>query len=159
MISLSSAQFKPMAILISVAFLPFIIFGSIFVLLQRTIGAMIVFMSLSCVYALCMVICRKCVKSEKYYLMLHERYLEIVYPNIGSGKGKINIEYDKIIRFEYYKITSIRAWLQLYNYVTPQCVYITYTDDEKEKCELMGYMNFDDIRKISSEYEMELKVY
>ena len=56
--------------------------------------------------------------------------MEIVYPNIGSGKGKINIEYDKIIRFEYYKITSIRAWLQLYNYVTPQCVYITYTDDD-----------------------------
>ena len=159
MISLSFAQFKPMAILISVAFLPFIIFGSIFVLLQRNIGAMIVFMSLSCVYALCMVICRKCVKSEKYYLMLHERYLEIVYPNIGSGKGKVNIEYDKIIRFEYYKITSIRAWLQLYNYVLPQCVYITYTDDEKEKCELMGYMNLEAIKKISAEYGVELKLY
>ena len=159
MISLRSAQFKPMAILISVAFLPLIIFGSIFVLLQRNIGAMIVFMSLSCVYALCMVICRKCVKSEKYYLMLHERYLEIVYPNIGSGKGKVNIEYDKMIRFEYYKITSIRAWLQLYNYVTPQCVYITYTDDEKEKCELMGYMNVEDIKKISAEYGVEIKLY
>ena len=41
MISLSSAQFKPMAILISVAFLPFIIFGSIFALLQRNIGALL----------------------------------------------------------------------------------------------------------------------
>lgn len=159
MISLSSAQFKPMAILISVAFLPFIIFGSIFALLQRNIGAMIVFMSLSCVYVLCLVICRKCTKSEKNYLMLCERYLEIVYPNIGSGKGKLSIEYDKMIRFEYYKITSIRAWLQLYSYVTPQCAYITYTDDETEKCELMGYMDLDDIKKISAEYGVALKVY
>ena len=159
MIYLNSAEFKPFVILISVAILPVIISLLILNLFAFRISLLVILMMIVVGFVVAILVVYNNSKTKKYYLKVHKTHLELKYPNIGNGRNELKVEYENIIRLEYYKITSFRAWLMLYNYVLPKCVYITYTENGNVINELIGYMNYDDVKKISENNVIELKVY
>ena len=78
-------------------------------------------------------------KSKKYFLILRGNSIIIKYPNISHTSQEIMLNSNDIIKAEYYRISSVKAWCMLYNYVLPQCLYITYMLNGQEICKLVGY--------------------
>ena len=88
-------------------------------------------------------------RNQKYYLCVREGdIVEINYTNIQSTSEPLKLNRENIVKFEYYKITSVKAWCMLYNYVCPQCVYITYLNDGEELCRHIGYPKYEDIQQL-----------
>lgn len=100
------------------------------------------------IYALSVFGLYKLSKSKKYYLHLDENnIITIKYPNVNNTLD-LKIHVREIVKIEYYKISSIKSWCMLFNYVCPQCVYITYLSDGIEVCKHIGYPNFKMINEI-----------
>ena len=101
-------------------------------------------------------ILRKISKNKKNYLIINDDLFEIYYPNIGEGTNVLKVNFYDIIEIKYYKITSIRGWLQILGYVSPKCTYITYKRHGKKITELMGFFDLSDIREITNNKGIKL---
>ena len=66
------------------------------------------------------------------------------------------IKFSEIDYIIYYRITSITGWFALFNYILPKSAIVVYKKNIQD--ELLGYMDFKDIKKISNENEIKLIV-
>lgn len=153
---LDEKQFKPMLIILSVIFLPFIVLLGIIMFLDFELIILVIELSILIIYIMLIFILRKDSKSKGNYLIIHDEMFEIYYPNIGEGTHKLKINFCDIIEIKYYKITSIRGWLQILGYVVPKCTYITYKKYGKKITELMGFFDLNDIREITNKKGIKL---
>ncbi len=158
MIYLNSAQFKPLAILLSIVFFPIIFGGAILCFSSFNFLHLIVAVALVFVYFISIFGGYKYSKTKMYYLIFNDNKFEINYPNVGT-KGYLSVDVKDVVKLDYYKINSLRSWLMLHSYVLPCCVYITYNDENKEICKLIGYMNYNQIKDLSVLYNITLEVH
>lgn len=158
MISLSHAQFKPTVILLSLIFVPLILATLILCLLDNMFDIFMLFVCLTVSYTLIIIILSKIFKRNKYCLVLYDAYFVATYPNLGKRCGHIQVTYEDIVRLEYYKISSLKSWLLLFNYVVPQSVFITYKCKNEIITELLGYMEYEEIKKLTAEKGISLKI-
>ncbi len=158
MINLSRAQFKPAVILLSVLFVPLMLAAFVLCLLDYTFDIFMLFVCLTVCYTTIIIIMSKVLKRSKYCLVLFDAYLEATYPNLGKRCGRIQVKYEDIVRLEYYKISSLKSWLLLFNYVVPQSVFITYKCNNEIITELLGYMQYEEIKKLTAEKGIALKI-
>ena len=146
MIYLNSGFFRPAIILASAILVPISIACWILFFDDFRMNAFIVSLFLTSVYFLVVFGIYKHSKTKKYWLCVENNFIHINYPFCNGKCDKIDL--NKIVKVEYYKISSIRAWCMLYSCVCPQCVYITYVDGGKEICRHIGYPDFNEIRKV-----------
>ena len=157
MYNLSEKQFKPCIIFMSILFLPLISSLIVVLILHFTICVLIVFLILLSLYVFLIILFRKLYNKENTNLILYENKMVINYPNVNNCKNSLELNYDDIIKLEYYRLSSIVSWFQLvYNYVLPKCVFITYDKNYDVRCELMGHMDLKDIKKIANEKGIKL---
>lgn len=157
MIFLNIGLFKPSCILTSVVILPITIASWVLVFANFKIGLFVVsLLMLLCYFAIVFWL-YKYSKTEKYYLFEEDNVLIINYPKV-DGKCYSQINVCSILKMEYYKISSAKSWCMLYNYVSPQCVYITYVVDGKEVCQHIGYPEFNKISKLCTDIGVPLLV-
>jgi len=156
MYNLSEKQFKPAIIFLSIIFCP--LFLGVLVVLSCNFDIMIlsIFLILLLIYVLLILFYKKISNNKNHYLIIYDSKMIINYPNINKIKHVLDINYENIIKLEYYKITSITSWFQLLNGVLPKCIFITYIKDGKEVCELMGHMELKDIKKIANDKKIKL---
>lgn len=146
---LDEKQFKPAIIFTSIIICPMLI-GLIAVLIfSFDIAILIIFVSILLIYIFLITLFKKISKNKQHYMILSDDKLVINYPNINKNKNTLEIFYKDIICFEYYRIYSLLGWVQVLNGVFPKCVFITYENNYEEVCELLGYMNISDIKKIA----------
>jgi len=141
MVNLSSGVFKPMCILASCLFLPLILCCLTLSFINISLQIFLVALFLFLCYVVILFLIYKDSRKEDHYLHLLDNRLVIYYPNLGKA-SPLSIEISKIVSIEFYKISSIKAWLLLFNYVCPQCAYINYKMGEKEECKLIGYPDY-----------------
>ena len=159
MIYLNAGFLKPMVIILSVVVLPMFIACLLFTIANFELWLLAVSIVLLFVYFLSVFGVYKYSKTTKYYLVVQEdNSIAIKYPNLQSDTNCLILVPENIVKIEYYRLASIRAWCMLYNYVCPQCAYITYVDDGGEICKHIGYPDFKKIRQLGIDLDVRLVV-
>lgn len=154
MIYLNTGFFRPMLWIVSILFLPIVVVGLVLAILKLNTSGIVAcsvillfcFISLFCIY--------KHSKTKKYYLLSEDDFLAINYPNAPCRINK-----SEIIKVEYYKISSIRSWLLLFSYICPQSAFITYKDNGREVCKLIGYPDFEKIRDLCDTHGLDFVIF
>ena len=159
MFYLNKAQFEPAMILFGLLFIPCII---ALIVANFMFSGLVVFLTLILVLAIYIVIVIFNLKESQktdYYLLLNNQEMEIVYHDLILSKTKINLSFDQINRIEYYRMNSLKGWSMLYSYLYPKCVFMTYTLNGEEKTVFIGYLNYEDIKMITNQNNIDLVVY
>ena len=156
---LDEKQFKPAMILFGIPFIPCIIGLIIVNVLLFEIKLLIMLLIIIGIYLTIVTILWKLSKRRNHYFLIKDNVIEFgIYDSI-NGKVKLEVEFDKIVRFEYFRINSIKGWLMLFSYVFPKCVYLTYNENGEEQTKFIGYLDIRDIKEISKQTNSELKIY
>lgn len=156
---LEQKQFKPAMILLSIPFVPCISGLIIANILLLKIELLIMLSIIIGIYLIIVIILWKLSKRKKHYLLLKDHMIELEFYDSTSGKVKLEVQFDEIVRFEYYRINSIKGWLMLFSYIFPKCVYLTYNANGVEQTKFIGYLDIKDIKEISKNTNSELKIY
>ena len=156
---LEQKQFKPAMILFGIPFIPCIIGLIIANIMLLKIELLIMLFVILGSYLIIVIILWKLSKRKNHYLLIKDNVMELeIYDSI-YGKTKLELQFDEIIKFEYYRITSIRGWLMLFSYIFPKCVYLTYNVNGEEQTKLIGYLDIKDVKEISKITNSDLKIY
>lgn len=151
MILLNRGYKKPFIILISILFVPVICACLAAVLLEYRISLLIAFFIAVGIYALFVFAAQKISASKKAYLEICDNGIIVKYPNVPKYVEDTTIAYDCIVKFEYYKLSSVISWMQMFCYVSPQCVYLTILNNGREECMLIGYPDRYELQKLCRE--------
>ena len=150
MVYLNKKQLIPTVIVLSVVCAPFILGGLIWMIADFHLAALALFGLASVVYGVLVFLVYKNSKSTKNYLNLTEEYVEIVYPEINFDRGVLRLPYEAIVEFTHYKMISLETLKTMINYGSmPNCVYITYMSHGREVTEMMGYLDYNEIKEIA----------
>ena len=159
MIYLNSGFFKPALIIFSVVLLPITIGCWWLTLASFEIERFIVSLIMLLSYVAVIILTYRYSKSKKYYLLAEENgILSIHYPNLPDKTDCLKLNIHDVVNIEYYKISSIRGWFMLINYLCPQCVFINYISDDKKVCQHIGYPHFKEISKFCNDLKIEFVV-
>ena len=158
MIYLKFGLFRSLSILFSVIVLPITIGCIILTVVDFRVELLVVSLLLFFGYFGAIFAAYKLSQSKNYYLTAEKDYLHIKYPNLNGNIGYLEIAINTVEKFEYYKITSVRAWCMLFNSVAPQCTYATYILEGKRNCVLIGYPSIKQLRKLCEETKIKLIV-
>ena len=159
MIYLNSGFFTPFCIFISIAFLPISSACLVLTIFDFRMEMLIVTLIFWLIYFLILWGAHKFSVSKKYFLCTDEKdFIIIHYPNVLRDLHHLKLNTSTIVKMEYYRISSFRAWCMLYNCVCPQCLYITYLYNGNEEKSFIGYPNFNEMKKICDLLNIELIV-
>ncbi len=156
---LDEKQFKPAMILFGIPFIPCIIGLIIVNVLLFEIKLLIMLLIIIGIYLTIVTILWKLSKRKNHYLLLKDNEIELEFFDSIKGKIKLEVQFDEIVRFEYYRINSIKGWLMLFSYIFPKCVYLTYNSNGEEQKKFIGYLDIGDIKEVSKKTNSELKIY
>ncbi len=156
---LEQKQFKPAMILFGIPFIPCIIGLIIANLLLFKLELLIMLSIIIGVYLIIVIILWKLSKRKNHYLLLKDNEIELEFVDSIKGKIKLEVQFDEIVRFEYYRINSIKGWVMLFSYIFPKCVYLTYNSNGEEQKKFIGYLDIGDIKEVSKKTNSELKIY
>ena len=160
MIFLNRGYFRPMCILWGLIFSPMIAMGIIWFIHDKSLEELMVTVLVAVIYFGCIFVTKKVSQSTKYYLICHFDHLEIKYPNLAKNNClEFTIKNTDIIQFDYSKISSPKAWLLIPVYDLPQCVFMTYVENNAKKCKLIGYMRYGDIQRLAQMTHAKLVVH
>lgn len=154
MISLNKGIFKPLAVLFSIIVLPATIACIVLFIFEPRISISIVSIIGIMIYVLMLLVAYKCSRSSKYYIKIKENDVCIKYPNLSKNSECLTLNAHEIVRIEYYRLTSIKAWCMLVNYVGPQCAYMTYFCDGKEVNKHIGYPEYQEISNFCKTHDI-----
>lgn len=156
---LEQKQFKPAMILFGIPFIPCIVGLIIANIILFKIELFILLLVIIFIYVIAVMSFWKLSRRQNHYICVKESNIELEFCDFVNGETKLELQFNQITKFEYYKITSIRSWLMLFSYVFPKCVYITYILNGEEQTKFIGYLDAKDIREISNKINTELKIY
>ena len=156
---LDQKQFKSAMILFGIPFVPCIIGLIIANIMLLKIELLIMLFIILAIYLIIVIILWKLSKRKNYYLLIKDNVIELEFYDSINGKTKLELQFNEIIKFEYYRINSIRSWLMLFSYIFPKCVYLTYTVNEKEQTKFIGYLDIKDVKDISKITSSDLIIY
>lgn len=157
---LEKKQLQPQLILLSVFFLPIILAIVVTFCINQSKTALIVLSILLFVYVVLIAVLGILSLRKNKYLEVKGDMLSVRYPNINCCKNCLKITNTQIISIGYYKLSSVKNWLMLFNYVLPKSVYIVYMDEnDKQCCDFIGYLNINDVRKISKQLNVSLNIH
>lgn len=139
---LSDCAFKPLFLLISLLMLPSIGICLILMMVDFRVELIFPFLFFLIAYSTLIILIFHLSNNKKYFVNITGEQVTIRVPN---HKDNIELSCDNIICMSYYKLSSVRSWFLLYNYVTPQAVYLTYMLKGSEKSILLGFSNWDDL--------------
>lgn len=156
---LEQKQFKPAMILFGIPFIPCIIGLIIANILLFKIELLVILLVIIVVYLIIVIILRKLSKRKNHYLLLKDYEIKLEFYDFINKKVNLEIKFSEIVRFEYYRINSIKGWLMLFSNIFPKCVYLTYNVNGEEQTKFIGYLDIKDIKEISKKTNSELKIY
>ena len=160
MVFLNRGYFYPMLIILSLVFLPMIALGILWLFYAEDFMPLVAITVVSIIYFSLLIMARKISKSSKYYLICHEDCLEINYPNLAKkNELHFQIQNTDILQFDYCKLFSMKAWLLIPVFDLPQCVFMTYMENNTNVCKLIGYMEYADIQKLAQKANVGLVVH
>jgi len=161
MIYLNTGAFKPLLILLSVAFLPQCLGGLICYFEDYRVEKLIITLFLFLGYFLSVFGCYKYSKSKKDYLIVKENnHIVVVYNDKPNDKNfSYEICLENIVKVEYHKISSLKEWVVLLHcYTLPQSVFVRHLTKGEEDCKLIGYPDYNEIKALCDELGIAFEV-
>ena len=146
--------FKPMFILLSIIMLPLSICLWALTCMDFRVGLFIVSMVFLFGYFAAVLGIYKFSKSKKEHLSLENDALLVKF----GDENVLRVETKNIVKLEYYKISSLKSWFLLFNYVSPQCVYITYKSAEECIRVFVGYLKYSSVVKLCDSAKITLVI-
>ena len=164
MIYTNAGLFKPLFILISVIFIPLLTLGITSTIFGYKIEFLIGTLMILLFYLVSIFGIYRYAKSKKHYTIINENSITINYPSscvdlndLTYDYQEITIHFNDIIRIEYYKILSLKSWFILpFNFLCPQCAFITFHYNDEELYKHIGYLNYNDIKKLCDKLQINL---
>lgn len=156
---LEQKQFKPAMILLGIPFIPCIIGLIIVTIMSFEIELLIMLLIILGIYLIMIIILLKLSKRKKYYLFIEDNVMRLEFCDSINGENKLELQFDEIIQFEYYRMNSIRGWLMLFSYIAPKCVFLTYNVNGNKQTKFIGYLDIKDVKEISKITNSDLKIY
>lgn len=125
--------------------------------IDRDLRLIIICIGLLLAYSLCLLLLWRYCSSSKEYVELQEEGLRVVY---SGSKKEWFIPYDTIVAVKYYRVTSLLVWIfgWLDLQTLPCSVYVVCREGDQEKTFSLGQMSYFDIRKITKEKKLPLKI-
>lgn len=156
---LEPKQFKPGIILAGFMFVPCILGLIIVNILFFRTELLIILLIFFLIYLIDIFFLFRQSKKKNHYLLVKNNEIELFFVDLIDGQIKLELQFDQIIQFEYYRINSIKGWLMLFSYTLPKCVYITYLKDGENITKFIGYLDIKEIKEISQKTKTELKIH
>ena len=156
---LEQKQLTPALTLLSFLFIPCIIGLTLLNIISFKLGLLILLLIISGIYLTLIFVFLKLCKKQNHYLLIEKDRVEIAFLDFTDGENKIELKFDQILKLEYYRINSIRGWLMLFSYILPKCVYITFILEDKVQKKFIGYMDIDDVEKISNTIGIQPQIF
>lgn len=156
---LERKQFKPAMMLFGIPMIPCIIGLIISMILQFETKDLICLLVIIGIYLIIAVIFWMLSNRKRYYLSLKDDIMELKFCDVFNGETRLELKFDEIIKFEYYRINSIRGWLMLYSFILPKCVFLTYNENGESQTKFIGYLDLKDVKYLSKITNSELKIY
>ena len=97
-------------------------------------------------------------RTKQYWMEQRPECIAIYYPNVLKNREPLTLDYNQLVKIEYYKMTSIRAWLLLANRIYPQCVFVTYRSGDAEIRKLIGYPAYEEIAELCKKHGIPLEM-
>ena len=161
MIDLSRAQFKPLVIFVSLFFIPAIV-GLVFAIVKSFLVAKLIWLLVFIIAFIGVILMiYKSSHSKKYTLSINNGFLTAVcQPPIGN-LTELTVKYEDIIELEYYRMRSILSWiiLPLSSFCVPRCVEIAFRENGNEVAQWLGYMTYDEVKRVAAATGSKLKVH
>ena len=156
---LEQKQFKPEMVLFGILFIP-CIFGLVIAnIMLFKIQLLVILLIVLAIYLTLVFVLWKLSKRKNYYFSIMDDRVEIVFHDFTIGKTKLELQFNQIVKMEYYRMSSVKGWLMLYSYIFPKCVYITYNIEGKLQTKFIGYMDIKDVKEIANTINAEIRVY
>ena len=158
---LERARFLPEMILCGIVMIPSII-GLVYVsIVDFNIATLVTLAAFVVSYFLIIVFSKKTSKRKDEYLLLKDTDVEIVYHDSILVKVHLELHYNQIKQFHYYRMNFIRSWCRFIFllHIYPKCVFITYSIDEKEHTKFIGYLDYSEAKEISEVTNSEFIVH
>lgn len=159
MYDLEKKQFLPLIIAVSLLFLPPIIGLTISSILNFQQHILLILLLLIVIYVLIICIIYKITNSKSKMMEITNQGLLIHVYKKGKLIHKGTIKYSDIEFIYYYRMTSIKSWLATLHFVSPKSVYIKYKKEKNINDELLGFMDYCEVVKLSNDKKIKLKVY
>ncbi len=153
MIYLNKGFFKPALIISSIPLLPLMLASWIMLVAEFKIDHLAIAIFISLFYGVIAFFLHRFSRTKKHYMSIDEGSLLIKAPG-----ECLEIQIVDIVKIEYYKISSFRSWLLLFNSIGPQSAFVTYKKDGQEISEHIGYPKIEEIRKLCNDYDITLDI-
>jgi hypothetical protein len=157
MVNLSAGFFKPFVIILSIIILPGALGCCVLAFLDFRAELVVISAVLCIIYIASVFLTYRLSRKKEYYLSFADGALEICYPNIDK-RGVLRLEADEVVKLEYYKLSSLKAWCMLHNCICPQCVFITYIKNGIQLCKHIGYARLESIEGFCRDADIALFV-
>ena len=157
MVNLSAGFFKPFVIILSIIILPGALGCYVMAFLDFRAELVVISAVLCIIYIASVFLTYRLSRKKEYYLSFADGALEICYPNIDKS-GVLRLEADEVVKIEYYKLSSLKAWCMLHNCICPQCVFITYIKNGIQLCKHIGYARCESIEGLCRDADIALFV-
>lgn len=156
---LEQKQFKPSMILLGILFVPCIIGLIIANVMLLDFELLIILFIIIVIYLMIIIILWKISRNKNHYILIKDNIMELKFLDSFNGETKFELKFDDIIRFEYFRINSIRGWLMMYTLVYPKSVFLTYNLNGDEQTKHIGYLDINDVKEISKITNSDLIIY
>ena len=104
---LEQKQFKPAMILLGIPFIPAIIGLIIANIFLFKVQLFIILLAIIGIYLIMVACLWKLSQRKKHYLLVKDNAIEIQCYDSISGETKLELPFEEIVGFEYYRINSI----------------------------------------------------
>lgn len=151
MFYLNSGFFKPMSIITTLIFGPLAVMLSIAAISDFQVKWFVGFLIMIGFYFAVLGGLHRYSNSKRNFIRVEPDQVTIQYNGMC-----MQLQCVDIVKIEYYRISSILAWLMLENFVAPQCVYVTFINNGANICKHIGYLNYNDVRDLESQLRIEL---
>lgn len=158
MVYLNKGSFAPKVIIITIIFVPIIIACTISFYFEFQLSIFILFLTGLASYCVGILLAYLSSKSNKYAMRETRGKIIINYPKLNRESQELILNRDTIVKMEYYRLFSIRAWCMLHNYVLPQCLLLTYVCDGEHICKHIGYPDRHEICKLCRTLDIDLVI-
>ena len=156
MIYLSRKMFLPIFILLTLVFALPLGCAVAAIIIEFDATTMVAFSLVLSAYVFFSVLAKICTVLSKTHLIFEKNKLEIHM----SRKGKeevFHISDSEILRLEYCKLSSWKAWLTLLvGNVLPRSVYVVYRENGMEVSTHIGYMDYIQVTQLAEQKRVDL---
>ena len=157
----NSGYFKPFAIFISVIYAPMLILATGCLVVD--LGFWFIYLTVILAYIVLMVAILIFSDQKKEYIRINDSELFINHSGfcvdsngVIESYKELTVASDDIIKIEYYRLSSFKAWISIVNCILPQCVFVTFKYKGREVYTNVGYLNRNEIESLCKEQKINL---